>query len=431
MGSLPQRFWAFAYFTPGASGLSIRAMAGQQSTASKPVEPIAAFGPAKTLVSIGILAWNEEETIGPALEALFQQTLFWELRRRQLRCEVLCVANGCTDQTVSRAERTLAEQGRYHPMAEYFSCRVVNLLKRGKLNAWNQFVHHTSAPDAQFLILMDADITLPRRDTLWRLLRGLQKAPRAHITVDQPCKDFSVKRHKSLRQHFSLQGSRLTEAAPAQLCAQLYCIRSGMARSIYLPRDLSACEDGFIKALACTDLLSHEVLPERILLVPGTEHYFEAYTSPRALLRNRKRQIMGQTIVHLLVDQYLPSLTLPARLQLGETLRELDQVDPFWLRRLIAGHLERARWFWRLYPGLASQPFKRLGRLRPLQRLTCLPAAAANCALGLVAAAMASHALKRGSTDYWPQARRSRPPNAPLPKAPVYSLAGTDQSIDR
>ena len=60
--------------------------------------------------------------------------------------------------------------------------------------------------------------------------------------------------------------SEMTRAAHGQLCAQLYCIRAEVARNIYLPKDLAACEDGFIKALVCTDFLTHEVKPERVRL---------------------------------------------------------------------------------------------------------------------------------------------------------------------
>ena len=48
----------------------------------------------------------------------------------------------------------------------------------------------------------------------------------------------------------------MTGSASAQLCGQLYCIRAEVARNIYLPKDLCACDDGFIKALVCTDFLT-------------------------------------------------------------------------------------------------------------------------------------------------------------------------------
>src|SRR4029077_14790990 len=126
----------------------------------------------------------------------------------------------------------------------------------------------------------------------------------------------------------------------------LYCIRSEIARNIYLPRDLGACEDGFIKALVCTDFLSRPVLADRIRVAEGAEHTFEAYTSPAAIFRNQKRQMIGQTVVHILMDQYLPTLSPQERLTMAEFLRNKDRDDPIWLKRLISSHLRQIRYWW-------------------------------------------------------------------------------------
>src|SRR6187551_2348542 len=96
-------------------------------------------------VSIGIIAWNEEAGIGAMLESVFQQTLFSELARHGRHCEILCVTNGCTDRTPEVVAEIFARQSREHPDAANFSCRVMNVAERGKINAWNRFVHAFSA----------------------------------------------------------------------------------------------------------------------------------------------------------------------------------------------------------------------------------------------------------------------------------------------
>lgn len=197
--------------------------------------------------------------------------------------------------------------------------------------------------------------------------------------------------------------SEMTCAASGQLCAQLYCIRASVARNLYLPRDLGACEDGFIKAVACTDFFTHEILPERIRIVPGAEHTFEAYTSPLAVLKNQKRQIIGQTILHVLLDEHFKQLTVEERLKLGETLRRKEDANRFWIKRLIAEHLKRKRFFWELYPGLLTLRWKRLKNLAPWKRVACFPGAAASLVVAFVASFMAWHALKKGGTEYWPK----------------------------
>jgi glycosyltransferase involved in cell wall biosynthesis len=356
-----------------------------------------------TSVSICIFAWNEEEAIGQTLSSLFEQSLFAELDKRNVKCEVICVLNGCTDRTPAIASNFFAQQKEKSPAVLGW---VANLPERGKVNAWNQFVHSLSAKESQFLFMLDADILIHRHETLSNMLHALELDIAASVSVDKPCKDISFKPRKTLRDKLSLAAARMTASAEGQLCGQLYCIRAGVARNIYLPKDLAACEDGFIKALVCTDFLTHPISPERIRVAEGAGHIFEAYTSLPALLKNQKRQMIGQTIVHILVDDYLKGLPLNQRLRLAETLQETERTDPSWLKRLIGAHLRCTKFFWQLYPGLLSQRFKRLMKLSALERVLCFPAAVVGLLFSLVPCRMAYAALKHGTTDYWPRAQR-------------------------
>lgn len=368
-------------------------------------------------VAIGIFAWNEEAAIVPMLRSLFRQTLFEELERRGVECEVICVLNGCTDQTPVVAREFLDVEEEWHPAHTAFCCRVANLTARGKTKAWNQFVHNLSPKEAQFLFMMDADIVIHQDETLRNMLLTLENDPGANVSTDRPCKDLGLNQRRLFRRHLSMTASELTLSAPAQLCGQLYCIRAEVARNIYLPQDLAACEDGLIKALVCTDFSTRSVEPARVRLAPQAEHTFEAYTSPSAVLRNQKRQIMGQTIVHLLMDRFLPTLSLARRERLAETLKELESTDPLWLKRLIADHLRRTRYCWRLYPGLIGQRLKRLANLSPIQRIRAFPVAAASLFVEFAASFMAHRALKSGCTDYWPRADRSGISHTPATRA--------------
>jgi glycosyltransferase involved in cell wall biosynthesis len=357
-------------------------------------------------VAIGIVARNEESGIGAMLHSLFEQSIFSELKRRGWKCEILCLANGCTDRTVAVVREIFQAQARRHAERKAIHARVFEIRERGKINAWNQFVHGLSAAAARFLFLMDSDIHIHRRETLWNMLRALEEDAQAYIAVDRPCKHILFKRRKSLWNRVSLAASRLKATAEAQLCGQLYCIRAEIARQIYLPRDLSACEDGFIKTLVCTDFLTRPSSSRRIRLAEGAEHTFEAYASPAALIKNQKRQIMGQTIVHVLVDGYLKSRPLSERERLAETLWNKDRTDPPWLKRLIDQHLRKTRFWWDLYPGLSNGALRRLKRLALWERVACFPAALAGSSLALVSGLLAFAALKDGCTDYWPQAQR-------------------------
>jgi glycosyltransferase involved in cell wall biosynthesis len=359
------------------------------------------------MVSIGIIAWNEEAGIGAMLDTVFQQTLFAELARRGRHCEILCVTNGCTDRTPEVVAEIFARQSREHPEAASFSCRVMNVTQRGKINAWNRFVHSFSARDAKYLFLMDADISIHPRETLWNMVNTLETNREASVSVDLPCKDIAGKDRKTLWDRVSLGASQMTGSASAQLCGQLYCIRAEVARNIYLPKDLCACDDGFIKALVCTDFLTHQVWPWRIVAAPAAAHTFEAYVSPRGILKNQKRQMIGQTIVHILIDNYLNKLPVIQRARLGAALSEKEQADPDWLKRLISEHIRRTRFWWQLYPGLLSHRFKRLASLNWFKRIACLPAALAGFFLALTSSFLAYSSLKKGTTDYWPRAERT------------------------
>jgi Glycosyl transferase family 2 len=360
-------------------------------------------------LSIGVIAWNEERNIARTLASVFGQTLFERLDRRKLRCELLCLANGCTDDTVPIAARTFEEQSRQHPFRQSFVCRALDLRERGKPNAWDVFVHRFSAPAAQYLILMDADIVLEGPNTLANLVATLEEDPGAYVATDQPRKHIVGKPGQSLVERLSLRAAELTQAAEGQLCGQLYCIRSGVARRIYLPKDLGSCEDGFIKAIVCTDFLTSELVPSRIRQVPEASHTFEAYLSWREVLKNQKRQMMSQAILHVLVDGYLRTLSFPERLNLAQTLQKLEREDPVWLKRLITAHACHTRFFWRLIPGLAAVRFKRLARLPGARRVLCLPAAVAGSAVSLASCFLAHISLRSGQTQYWPHAKSGMP----------------------
>jgi len=226
----------------------------------------------------------------------------------------------------------------------------------------------------------------------------------------------------------SLAMSQMTRAAEGQLCAQLYCMRAPFARNLYLPRDLGACEDGFIKAVACTDFFTHEIFQERIQIVPGAEHTFEAYTSPFAVLRNQKRQIIGQTILHVLLDDHFKKLTREERANLGETLKRHEEADRFWIKRLIAEHLKRTRFFWELYPGLLTIRWKRLKNLNWWKRLVCFPAAFGSVVVAFIASFMAWQALKKGGTEYWPNKSGNSPGKT---REPASGIAGSAIIVER
>ncbi len=368
-------------------------------------ETVLPLAPGSICLSVGILAWNEEESIEVALESLFEQSVFAEVAKRNLRAEVLVLANGCTDRTVPIVNALFAKQVQQHPFREAIVCRCHDIQERGRNHSWNLFIHKLSAPEVRCLYLMDGDIVFRHPDTIWNLYCGLENNPHASIASDEPIKDSSLKLRKTWRDRLSIATSRMNSSAHALMTGQLYCIRADVARNIYLPKDLVACEDGLIRALACSEFLAHEVDPTRLIRVPNASHVFEAYTSPSDVIKNQKRQIIGQTIVHIIVDQYLPTLPAAEREKFAAKMQSNEKEDPDWLKRLISEHLRRARFFWRLFPGLLTFRFQRLARLRGAEKIRALPAAFAGFFVTMISAWMAWRFLARGYTDYWPLTR--------------------------
>jgi glycosyltransferase involved in cell wall biosynthesis len=357
------------------------------------------------VLSIGMMAWNEEESICTTLESLFRQSVFERLCDRNEQCEILVLANGCTDRTVPLARELFARMEREHPWPHGFTARVIDIPEPGRNNAWNRFVHEFSAVEARYIALMDADIVFHHRDTIYNLIATLEARPDAQATSGRQCKDLMFKERKTLWERLSLATSDMTGTIDGQISGQLYCLRAPIARNLLLPRDLGATDDGFFKAAICTDFFTRPLDPSRIARAPDAAHIYEAYVSPRDILNNQKRQMIGQTGVHVMLG-YLRSLPLEERTHLADTLRRLEATDPDWLKRLVAEHVRARPWFWQLFPGILTFRFKRLLRMPGFRKVTHLPAALAGFAVTMLACARAHRAVRSGTTQYWPKPTR-------------------------
>jgi len=365
-------------------------------------------------LSIGIMAWNEEASIVPMLQSLFQQSIFAHLAFRGERCEVVCLANGCTDRTVAVTREIFAAMNRDHPARRGLLARVEDIATPGRNNAWNRFVHEFSARETRFICLMDADIVFNRTDTIALVLRELERQPRLGGASDWPVKQLAIPGRPTWRERLSLATSDMTGTIPGRLNGMLYCLRAGIARNLFLPRDVLANDDGFFKAAICTDFFRAPMNPTKVVSVREATHLYEPYLSLRAVLNNQKRQMIGQATVHVIIA-YLYTLTVTDRVQLAATLRRLETLDPDWLKKLIAAHVARTRYFWRLFPGILGFRWRRLWGMPGSQRLTHLPAAVAGFGVTLIASWQAARFLRRGVANFWPKVERQSILTAPLP----------------
>jgi hypothetical protein len=197
----------------------------------------------------------------------------------------------------------------------------------------------------------------------------------------------------------------MADSTEGRLNGMLYCVRAGIARKMFLPRDLAAIDDGFLKAAICTNFFRAPSDPSKVLSVRGAEHLYKPYLSLTDFLNNQKRQMIGQTTAHVAIE-YLKTLPEAERAELGATLQRFEARDPDWLKRQIEAHVARTRFFWQLFPGILLFRWRQLGQMRGIRRLTHFPAAAVGFGASLVACWRASRFLRRGVKTFWPKATR-------------------------
>jgi glycosyltransferase involved in cell wall biosynthesis len=343
------------------------------------------------IISIGILAWNEEESIGMALQSLFEQTLIHELAdHAEDQLEIVVVPNGCSDHTDEKAAEALRTGATSRP-ADRFSWRVESLREAGKVNAWNQFVHQFSNQAADYVFLMDADISFTHPDTLKNMVQALIQNPQAEASTDLPQKHILFKSRKTLGDRLSLAIGQITQSAPAQLTGQLYCARGRMLRRIHMPLGLMV-EDGFLKHMMCTHLFTQPSDTQRIIRAPNASHVFEAYFRIMDIFNNQRRQQIGHCI-HTYLRDYLKSAS--GKMDAGELIAENNARDPDWFRTMIRERVQQGGW-WVIYPGALGVRFKRLRNLSPAQALLRLPVAIVAFLMDVVVLVAANRRLRSG-----------------------------------
>jgi glycosyltransferase involved in cell wall biosynthesis len=78
-------------------------------------------------LSIGIMACNEEGSISSLLAALFRQSVFGGIAERGAECEIIVVANACTDRTAAVARALFARTKREHAWSAAWRAVVIEI----------------------------------------------------------------------------------------------------------------------------------------------------------------------------------------------------------------------------------------------------------------------------------------------------------------
>jgi len=210
-------------------------------------------------LSVCIAAYNEERTIGNALDSVLNQDYPGEL-------EVLVCANDCTDKTVEIVQQKQARDNRVD---------IIATTERGKPNAWNILAR---AAQHNYRAFMDADVVLGN-DALLHLVKALDANPQAIAAA--PTISYVTAGRDFL--------TRLLAAPPS--CTRftsgaLYALRNDGLQHAFLSHDFAEMPKHIIAEDAW---LTHMITRDRIVMQPAAEVYLAAYSASdlfRAAMRS-------------------------------------------------------------------------------------------------------------------------------------------------
>ncbi|HNR77196.1 MAG TPA: glycosyltransferase family A protein [Parvularculaceae bacterium] len=275
------------------------------------------------MISIGILAHNEERFIGATIALLLAQSIF---RNPKTAKEIIVIANGCSDATVAAAANALREADSFE------NCRteVRDISEPGKANAWNVFIHEASAKSADYFVLLDADIEFENNDAIERLIRHLEADAALEIAPDQPVKKFASRGPFSALVRLMQKTGSDGDTA---LSGQLYAARAQNLRSIVMPRGI-VVEDGYLRAMTLTRNFTEGENRARIRRAPGVRHFYAPYESLGDVYRYERRQAAG-TAINRFVYREIERWRSVGLDPFAEIAR-LNEESPDWLEELIA-----------------------------------------------------------------------------------------------
>ena len=340
-------------------------------------------------VSIGIFAYNEAGTITDTIRSLSDQDLIRDPPRWVDAVEIICLPNGCTDNTAELARGALAAMRQGSPGV---TCQVFELDEPSKSNAWGHFVHEVSERKADFLISMDADIRFLESSCLSALVGALRTNQQASVSVDSIMKDVRLESRTSVFGWISSGLWKLSQTGDPAIAGSLFCGRADVLRRIHLPIGLTRVMDGFIKAMVVTNMFTSAASPDRVIRVPGVAHVFESYRGIGRILRHQTRLAVGVATNRILFAYLWEHAT--SRCDAGELIRRRNAEEPGWFDALIHEHVKTHGWrIMSIAP--AMRPFRELRRLG-VRGWPLLPVALTRSMCKAIVEVAALQALRRG-----------------------------------
>lgn len=344
----------------------------------------------KISIGVGILAWNEEDSVHSSLHSLLKQDVFEQVVAAGGRVEITCVPNGCSDGTAEAMRNTLMEEVP-ESWSEGVEWKVVELSEAGKINALMEYVHNLSRPGLDYIFMMDADIHIVEKEAFSNMLATLQSNSHAFAATDTPLKHIHFKEDKNVFDRISLAMSHMTKTAPGQLTGQLYCARGEFMRAVHIPRGIIV-EDGFLKLMAVSNFMTEDADNTRIVPAEKASAIFQAYTGLGELFLNQRRQAVGYAI-HVYLREHLERNA--AGKHAGDFIAAMNTKDPDWFVKLVMDRVRNSG-LWVMPIGGLLARFKRLKHYDPARRIVKLPVACAGFVVDLLVYTSANYLLKKG-----------------------------------
>jgi glycosyltransferase involved in cell wall biosynthesis len=342
------------------------------------------------VVSVGILAYNEQDSIRSTIQSVLTQSIIVACEAHGVRAELIVVPNGCRDNTAEVAAETIEESS--GAIGNGATALVSEIPEAGKERAWNHFVHDVSSADAEYLILIDADVRLEHANVLRDLIAALRSNAKAEIAGGVPVKHIELGSRFSLMNRFSVGATSLRLGMKGIFAGCLYCGRARVLRGFRLPTALMG-EDAFVRAMVVTSGFTRPNDPRLIDRVPTARVVFEAYTRPSEVLRNKTRRMLELAINSMLYEKFWAEAT-PER-DAGQLTHDWYAANPNWSEDFVRDEFAR-RGRHPIPSHFVTSQFRQL-RLHPWRRrLSLLPVALATLPLNAIAYRRAVRAVRGG-----------------------------------
>lgn len=281
-------------------------------------------------IDIGIFAYNEEQNISHIIKQVAKQSI---LNNPDMSVRIVILANGCIDQTVNNAQKAIKELSNI----DTTSFEVLDLPFKGKAKTWNHFVHQICRSQSNYLVFMDADITLHSPSTIFDMINRIDGDTNTLVVSSHAIKDLKLtKRQLTLVEKIISSSGASAEDYAHSICGQLYAAKKSAIENIFMPCGLPV-EDGYLRAMILTNSFEE---PEKFTKIESTSeiwHSYESISTIKELIQHQTRIVIGSAINSMIFEIISSQKTPQDKINLTQTF----YVNELWLQGVLKQNLPK------------------------------------------------------------------------------------------